>query len=248
MVKGRNHVKETLVAVLLLSGLALAQEQPPPDSAPPVEPDAAAASAPDVVPSAAAEPVAEPAPEARPPSLQISLKVGGHFPQVVNKLGTSFDTSLSVGYAPFKGRQLQIFVGLGYTQPSQTISTSDPRLSTSGAEYTSTLVMRDLATTLGVQYFFLSPRRFLVPYAGAGFRVHFLRADVEGSGGAEFGKYNETDTRYGGMAFVGLGVHLGPGLLMAEVAFNYAPIRQRVSGLANVGAFAAVLGYGLLLF
>lgn len=224
-------MKSTLViAILLSAALAQAQEAPPEAEAP------------------AASEVAAPVAEARPPSLQISLKAGGHFPQVVSRLGTSFDASLTVGYAPFSGRQLQVFLGLSYSRPSQTLSAEDPRLGTAGTDYSSTLVMQDLGTTLGLQYFILPPSRFVVPYVGAGFRVHFLRADVEGAGGADFGKHNETDTRYGAVVFAGVGLHLGPGLLLGELAFDYSPIGQRVTGAANVGSLALVLGYGLLLF
>ncbi len=186
--------------------------------------------------------------QAKAPSLEISLKAGGHFPQVLSKLGLSFDTSINVGFAPFSGHQLQFFIGLGYSQPGQTVAASDSRLGASGSDYTSTMVMRDLSTSLGTKYFFVPPSHFLVPYAGLGLRVHFLRADVQGTGGADFGKYRETDTRFGGLVFAGAGLHLGPGLLLAELTFDYSPIGQRVTGEANVGALAVVLGYGLLLF
>ena len=49
------------------------------------------------------------------------------------------------------------------------------------------------------------------------------------------------------MVSAGLGVHLGPGLVLGELAFDWAPIRERVTGPANVGALSFVLGYGLLL-
>lgn len=218
-------MKTILVTVLLLSGLATAEES---------------VAAPAAAPEAA---------QARPPSLEISLKAGAAFPQLLSKLGLSFDTSLTVGYAPFSGHQLQFFIGLGYSQPAQTLSATDPRLGAAGGDYSSRLVMRDLSTSLGAKYFFLpEPSHFVVPYAGLGLRVHFLRADVSGSGGADFGKYNETDTRFGGVAFAGVGLHLGPGLVLGELAFDYAPISQRVTGEANVGALSVVLGYGLMLF
>lgn len=211
----------------------------------PVDPDPTPATVPTPEVSAAA-PIAE-APPARLPSLEIALKGGAHLPQVINKLGTSFDATLMIGYAPFESRQLQFFVDVGYSQPSQTVKGTDPRLGDAGADYTSTLTMRDLAMSLGLSYFFRSPARTLVPYAGAGVRAHFLKAEVSGAGGAEFGQNNETDTRFGGVVFAGLGIHLGPGLLLGEVSFNYAPIDQKVTGNTNVGALSLLLGYGLLL-
>lgn len=180
------------------------------------------------------------------PSVELSLKAGGHFPQVVNALDTSFDGILKLGYAPFAGRQLQLFADVGYSQPAHKLSSSDPRLSTSGAEYSSTLVVKDLATTVGLSYFILPPDQFLVPYVGAGARVHFLRSEVEGSADSAFGEHVEMDSQLGGVGFAGVGLRLGPGLLLGELAMGYAPVDQRVTGTSNIGALSALLGYGLM--
>lgn len=181
------------------------------------------------------------------PSLELSLKAGGRFPQLMNKLSTSFDATLKVGYAPFETRQLQLFADLHYSQPPQTIAASDPRLEASGADYRSTLLMKDLATTLGVAYFFSKPTQGILPYAGAGVRVHFLRAEVQGAASTDFGQSNETDTRFGATAFGGAGLRLGPGFLLGELALSYAPVEHEVTGRSNVGALSLLLGYGVLL-
>jgi len=179
------------------------------------------------------------------PSVEVSLKAGAHFPQLMNKLGTSFDGILKLGYAPFEGRRIQLFLDLGYSRPSQTLTGSDPRLAE--GSYQSTLVMQDLATTLGAVYFILPPASTLVPYAGAGLRLHFLKAEVTGASGSAFGVSTETDTRFGGVIFGGAGFHLGPGLLLGEVAVGYAPVGQKVTGVSNIGALSLLLGYGVLL-
>ncbi len=237
-------MKNTVLAVLMLVGaFAMAEEPAAAKAAKSSEAGSPSAEVAEPVDATAAGPA-----EARPPSLEIALKVGGHFPQVLSKLDTTFDGSLTVGFAPFQGHQLQFNVAVGYSAPAHRVSSTDPRLGTAGGDYSSRLVEQDLATTIGVKYFILPPTRFLVPYAGAGFRVHFLRADVTGSGGADFGNHNETDTRFGGVLLGGVGLHLGPGLLLAELSFDYSPIGQRVTGDANVGSLAVVLGYGLLLF
>ena len=150
------------------------------------------------------------------------------------------------GYAPFEPRQLQFFVDLGYSQPGQTLSAKDPRLGADGGTYSSQLVVRDLATTVGAAWFFKKPSEQLLPYAGAGLRVHFLKAEVEGNAGPSFGQYQETDTRVGGVAFGGVGYHLGPGLLLGELAFGYAPVDQRVTGTTNIGALSVLVGYGVM--
>jgi hypothetical protein len=164
----------------------------------------------------------------------------------VNALSTSFDGVLKVGYAPFGTRQLQLYVDMGYSQPSQKISDQDPRLA-SGAAYSSNLTLKDLATTVGVSWFFTEPRKMLVPYAGAGVGAHFLRGEVVGSNGQAFGKNVETETQLGGTVFGGAVLHLGPGMVLGELSFAYAPISQRVTGPSNIGALSALLGYGFLL-
>lgn len=180
------------------------------------------------------------------PSLEISLKAGGHFPQVANALSTSFEGVLKVGYAPFGSRQLQLFADLGYSQPSQEVTDSNPGL-VSGEDYSSTLTVQDLATTIGVSWFFAEPRMQLVPYAGAGVRAHFLRSPVTGGNGQEFGENVETETQLGGAVFGGAALRLGPGMVLGELSFSWAPVSQRVTGEANIGALSALVGYGIWL-
>jgi hypothetical protein len=79
-----------------------------------------------------------------------------------------------------------------------------------------------------------------------GLRAHFLRARVEGTGGEPFGLTSETATRLGGAAMGGVGFHAGPGLLFGELAFGYAPVNEKVTGVSNIGAASLLLGYGLL--
>jgi hypothetical protein len=182
------------------------------------------------------------------PSLELSLKAGGRFPQVVSGLGTALDGVLKVGYAPLSSRQLQFFADVGYAAPSQTLEAQDPRLGEAGSPYTSTLVLRDLATTFGVSWFILPPSSNLLPYAGGGLRAHFLSAEVEGGAqGAAFGPARETDTRFGAILFGGAGYRIGPGMVLGELAFDYTPIAHFVTGPSNVGALSVRLGYGILL-
>jgi hypothetical protein len=182
----------------------------------------------------------------RLPSLEVSLKAGGHFPQLLNRLGTSFDGILKVGYMPFEGRQLQFFAEVGYSAPTQTLSATDSRLGDSGETYNSTLTLHDFATTSGIAYYFRSPSESLLPYAGAGLRIHFLKAQVVGASSSDFGQTSETEMKVGGMVMGGVAYRLGPGLLLGELAIGYAPVSQKVTGEANIGAASLLLGYGLM--
>lgn len=189
---------------------------------------------------------AEPPPAALvSPSFEVSLKGGVHLPQIANPLTTSFDAVLKVGYGlPFIERRLQVFLDLGYTQPSVTVTGADARVP--GGTFTATTTVRDLSTTLGLCLFILEPTRPLVPYLSAGARVHFLSAETDGSaGGATFGGWRETDTRFGGIFAAGAGYRLGPGRVLAELTFNVLPVDQRLTGVSNASSLSLLVGYGL---
>lgn len=184
-------------------------------------------------------------PPAPAPSFEISLKAGAHFPQIANPLTTSFDGVLKVGYGlPFLERRLQVFLDLAYTQPSVKVTGADARVP--GGSFTATTTLRDLSTSLGLCFFILEPSRALVPYVSAGARVHFLRAETNGSAGSStFGAWQETDTRFGGVFAAGAGYRVGPGRIMAEVTFNVLPVDQRLTGASNASSLSVMLGYGL---
>lgn len=180
--------------------------------------------------------------------LEISLKAGGHFPQITNDLSTNFDAILKVGLGVAAERRLQVFAELGYTQPTHEVSIMDPRLGATGATFESEMIVRDLSTALGLSYFFKDMSSLWLPYAGAALQFHFLKSEVDGSSTMlPFGHYEETSTQVGGFLFGGIGFHLGPGMILGELRFRYAPVDQKVTGDANVGALSVLLGYGLML-
>lgn len=184
---------------------------------------------------------------AQPGLIELSLKAGGHFPQISNRLQTSFDAALKFGYGVALERRLQAFVELGYSQPSYKVNDTDARLGTSGEDYVSTIKVRDLGLTLGGAYFIPVPVPLLLPYAGAGLQLHFVRSVVQGGAGAmSFGRTDETVTKVGGLLFAGTGFKVGPGLLLGELRFGYAPISQKVTGPSNIGHLSVLLGYGMM--
>lgn len=213
-----------LALALVVSSVSVAQEAPPP--LPPPEPPPAA-------------PPGE-------PTLEVALKGGVHLPQLLSPLQTSFDAVLKVGLAPWSLKQLQAFADLSYSQPRQLVTADDGRLE-SGGSYQSELAVHDVRTTLGAQYFFLSPAARFVPWAGAGLRLNFLTLDVEASSQENFGRHVETVTRVGLTLLAGAGYRLGPGLLVGELVFTVVPVDERVTGQSNIGALGARLGYALTL-
>lgn len=177
------------------------------------------------------------------PRFELALKAGGHFPEVWNKLGPSYDLALKAGWAPLEDRRLQTFFELGYSNPTKTSSGSDPRL---GADYTTKLSVQDLSTRVGAQWSFIGNLP-VTPYAGAALRLDFVKSVVTGSAGAPFDEYRETGTQFGGMVFGGAAFRLWRGELLGELAFSYTPIRQRVTDKANIASTSVMLGYGFWL-
>jgi hypothetical protein len=175
--------------------------------------------------------------------LLLSAKLGGLFP--VNKLGPGPAFQLGVGYAPpvLKGR-LALVLDVGYSQHSDSATLTDPRLATATAEYTTSLTQRDLGLFLGPQVFILDPKGRFVPYAAAGADVHFLETTVTAdSGGIPFGENKETSTVVGFAMRAGFGYRLGPGLLVGEVGYSWAPVSQDVTGSSYRGGVGLLVGY-----
>ena len=210
-------------------------------------PKAAAPAAPPKTTVTPAAPATPPAQPQQLPQFEIALKAGGHFPEVWNKLGPSYDLVLKAGWAPLEDRRLQTFVELGYSQPSKTSSGFDPRLGAGGANYSTNLSVRDLSTRVGAQWSFIGSLP-VTPYAGAALRLDFVKSVVTGSAaGVPFDEYRETGTQFGGMVFGGVAYRLWRGELLGEVAFSYTPIRQRVTDKANIASTSLLLGYGFWL-
>lgn len=227
----------TTLASLLVLALQPATEPPPPvEPAPPPPPPA--------VPAAVSQPA--PAPAAPPASsgvgLLVGFKVGGMFPQPFSKLGAAVAPELEIGAFVLE-RRLAVFLDLGYAQPGASGTVQDPRVP--DGSYHWKLVQRDLTTSLGLIY--RLELRSLVPYFGAGFRLHLQESIASGDGGtaskAPFGESRETRTKAGGILLAGAELKLGAGSLLGEIEGGYAPLDNRITGNSNMGALTLRLGY-----
>jgi hypothetical protein len=176
-------------------------------------------------------------------TLLASAKVGGIFP--VNELGPGPAAQVGLGYAPpvLKGR-LAVVLDLGYSQGSKKSTLTDARLAMPTTEYATSLTQRDLGLFLGPQIFILDPRGRYVPYLAAGVDLHFLETAVSArSGGVPFGENKETSTVVGFAARAGFGYRLGPGLIVAELGYSWAPVTQDVTGTSSRGGVSLLVGY-----
>lgn len=217
---------------------------PTPADAPSPEPDAKNAEA-----KAAGEPAstleAENAPpSARGPNIIAGVKVGGIFPQVLGRMQTGFIVSVELGWVlPVLQRHLGIELEVSYSQPPYTNSSlMDPRVP--GGSYSYSGTEQILSIFLGPKVFIFPPDRALVPFLALGLRAQFVGSQIGGTAmGNDFGGTHETATHlaYGGQ--LGLGYHLGPGLLEVELQMISSPILQQITGAANIGDLAVRAGY-----
>ncbi|MCA9606120.1 MAG: hypothetical protein KC619_11025, partial [Myxococcales bacterium] len=208
-----------------------------------VEPEPEPQPHPEPEPEPITEPE-EPLPESSPPTLLVSALVGAFIPQVFNRLDASFLVSIGVGYVlPFLDYRLAVVVDAFYSRPERSQTIDDPRLTAS--QYSYTLIQNNASVFIGAHYHFMSlTDDMFVPYVGLGVRMHFLPSEIDGMSNAEaLGYHTEFSVKAGGALRGGLGVHLGPGMITAEVELALAPIDHLVTGDENVGDLSIAAGY-----
>lgn len=88
----------------------------------------------------------------------------------------------------------------------------------------------------------------LTPYAGIGPRIYFLESVVRGSAGDQkFKDTKEQSTKFGVGVPLGVEVALGPGGLLAELLFQWAPLDHEATGDSHLAGLSLFVGYRALL-
>lgn len=203
-----------------------------------------AASLPTVAFAQGAPPATESAPapaEAQPLGIEVAPKLGGMLPFA--RLSGTWNVDLELGWvSPLLNHQLALVVDTGYAQPVHSQKLSDARVSGGSSEFT--LTQRELNVFVGPKYFIAPTRAQLLPYVGAGVKVHLLQSKIVGdAAGSQFGQNSETKTQVGGALRGGLGYKLGPGHLLGELELAYGGLDETITGKANVADAALQVGY-----
>lgn len=183
--------------------------------------------------------------------LVLGGKVGGGFG--VSGLGATPVFELELGYAPDLGgsigHSLEIFLIGQYAQPGVNgdAPKTDPRF-TAGAPFSYDVTQQMFSLSLGALYRFDVGSKLLMPYGGLGGRMYLLntkaKADVKGE---PLGESSETRTDFGLVVLGGLDVFLGPGALLGEVSFSWAPLNGYVMRETNLAALSLAVGYRVML-
>ncbi len=187
--------------------------------------------------------VVEPAPKRDRGQVLLAVKGGALLPYGFSKLGASYLVDLELGYAlPVLKHRLAITLEGAFTAPEASGSTTDPRLDASAGSYSWHLSQRELI--LGVSLVYRHPIGRLTPYVGVGPRLFLLDSRITGTAGsAAISQSSEVSTKVGAGIPVGLGFHVGPGDLFAELQINISAIDHRVTGDTNTGSLALAAGY-----
>jgi len=175
----------------------------------------------------------------------LGAKVGGIAP--FNGLSPNARVGVELGYFfPVATGSLGFAADVDFAAPkSHGTKTGDPRVP--GGTYDWHLTEQQLAFMPVVMYRFtvLKP---VVPYAGIGPRINFLRSSVKGSsGGMTIDETTEQSTAVGVGIPLGAELKLGPGSLLAELLFEYSKLNHVATGKTSTVGLSLSLGYRVLL-
>lgn len=175
--------------------------------------------------------------------LLVLPKAGGMFPQVLNRLDTSWAAAIELGLlTPVLDNRLAAVVELGFSMPSHTRTVTDSRLP--GGDASFTVVERTYSAFLGPKFFILPSDAQITAFAAAGLRGNLVESHLEAdSADSDFGKHLERGTHLAYVAQAGGGMRLGPGHAVLELQFVSLPMQHLITGKANLGSLAARAGY-----
>lgn len=183
--------------------------------------------------------------------LIIGGKIGGGIG--VGDFGATPVFELELGYAPdlgdSLGRSLEIFLIGQYAQPGLdgSAAEADPRLA-GGEPFSYDVTQQMLSFSLGALFRFDVGSELLMPYGGLGGRLYLLDTEVKGQlMGQPLGESSEKQSAFGLVLLGGLDVFIGPGALLAELSFGWAPIDGYVVRDTSLGALSLAVGYRVML-
>jgi len=217
----------SLLTLLLVSSVALAQDAPADDTA--------------------VDDTSAPTPEGKG-TFVIGLHVGPNIQGAFSPLKVFVQPRLEIGAnLPFLAQRFYIFGTAAYTAPTAEGTVPDTRVP--DGEFSWDLTQTELMFGLGVHFRFLPNGTIANPYLGAGPQIYLLRTRVDGrAGGQEFGTNIEKYTKIGAYAAVGVEISLGPGSLFVQGTFGWARLDRQITGRSNTGSITPSVGYRLMLF
>lgn len=175
-------------------------------------------------------------------------KVGGN--AQFNGLSPFVVGGIELGYAFGTKRRLVVLLDAEYTQPKadgdETEDITPPRVE--NGSYKWELTQRQLSLQPTLLYRLAGIMDVLTPYAGIGPRIFFVQTTMTGeAGGQSFPETTEQSTNFGLGIPLGVEVKAGPGGILAELSFQWAPINQKSTGESALAGLNLFLGYRAML-
>lgn len=122
---------------------------------------------------------------------------------------------------------------------------TDPRVD--GGTYSWKLTQKELTLTPAITYRYTGLGK-LVPYIAVGPRIYMLQSVVEGAvGNSTISETREQSTKVGLGIPLGLDYRIGPGALLGELLFEWAPLNHTATGNTNTAGLSLHLGYRFMI-
>jgi hypothetical protein len=160
----------------------------------------------------------------------------------LNGLNPHVTGAVQVGYVlPWLDRSIGLMVDVGYARPVTSDLVGDVRVAAGGYSWHLT---RDQLTVQPSLYYRATMLGKIVPYVGAGPRIFLTRSKTDSDEKLPvLLEQREESLEIGVGAHLGAEYLLGPGAVVAEGLFGWAPIQQRTTDEAELTAISAWAGY-----
>lgn len=178
-------------------------------------------------------------------------KVGGGLP--FNDLSISVAGAIEVGYLFRRADpSFGVFLDVSYFVPESEGSAVDARLASATPEgdgsYRWHVWQKQLMFQPTFVYRFAMLDEVFVPYAGIGPRLYLLETVVDGRAGDQrFPISDEVSTKVGFGVPLGCEFTLGPGGIVAELLFQWGPLKHEITGDTHLASTTLWVGYRALL-
>lgn len=184
-------------------------------------------------------------------ALILAGKFGGGLP--FNNLDVGVSGAVEVGYLFSRSDpSLGAYLDVSYFVPHSRGSNVDPRLSdiTSDGDgaYSWHARQKELTFQPTFLYRLTMLSKWVVPYVGIGPRIYLLETVVDGKAGdTRFPVSREQSTKIGFGLPLGAEFTLGPGGIIAELLFQWGPLKHEITGDTHLGSASLWVGYRALL-
>jgi hypothetical protein len=179
----------------------------------------------------------------------LGAKVGGI--ASFNGLDPFVHGALEVGYVfPTLNRGLGAYLQVEYSAPGTNgkVNENFDHDRVPSGSYSWHITQQELVFAPTFLYRLTSLSSTITPYVGIGPRIYLLKNTTRGkASGVTIDETTEQSTKWGLGLPLGAELALGPGKLIAELMFQWGPLKHTLTGDTNLGGASLSVGYRLLL-